>query len=893
MCSYEIKKFYKGKGGQDKCYEDNPSCAFFVCKEEEYTKDGETKIGKTYGAFKDIYEFFEYNSVDGKSMLYEQLCNEYVELYDIDGTRDSPLFKDKTDIEIVNTFINARRLYGKHACINNGWIDDKDILVKRTPDPAGKKVSFHIIIRNGYKFRNNKEAKCFMKYFKSFITENGVDTTFDISIYSKNRNIRTIGSHKAGQPDRVAVPFKEYNYATRTAKKEDFYASFINDKDCKYIDSPYFTLKDKKETKPTEPIELVSYDTVSKLVNLICACIDKEEHSLCDYEYPNKMCYNDWYRLILTCFNCCDNRDAYQIYKKLFDYYRHADDIDFDKIYNDLLSYKGKYDELTVKSLHYYARENEDYQKEFEEELKEFKNKKNIQEYNLMLDIQAKKENKIEYIHDIKKLAQQTIKLDKLADILNEVIKICCNAGNTVILVKDKDFIDKTKENFTNWAPTTIDALCKKGGALGVKIKLINEKYEAELDAYNKLDDKDRKKKPQPQKFTLRCIGTKKKGCLLEALIEDGKINHYNKVVYIPYFDKPRHTFYDECFNQFQPFSMMKYLDTVSPDIYKNGRYRAHVKNQLCNGDELVFDYVEKYIAHMLQKPWERPDVCIMFISDQGIGKDMLAESLSRMVGENHMLRLNSVSQLLRKFNSQQQGVLFTILNEISDKGATDETHDRLKEKITAITQNIEPKNINPYSVNHFSRYFAFSNNNDGVKIEYSDRRFVLIKTNNEMCNNLDYFTPLWEDLDNPEFIRSMFVYYATLDIKGYTPRRIVETEYKKQIKINNLNNPVAFILELCRNEEELFNTEGKYIIHTESLYASFCSYCTKVGVKSCARKTFVGHLGRLKLHEHGSRITINNSLSGKRNSKNGYILDRGVIETLFKKYLRDDGFTF
>ena len=61
--------------------------------------------------------------------------------------------------------------------------------------------------------------------------------------------------------------------------------------------------------------------------------------------------------------------------------------------------------------------------------------------------------------------------------------------GKRKYRLKDKGFLDKTKETYVNYTPTTIDNITRKGGALGVKIKLINDSYQEELQKWESLDE--------------------------------------------------------------------------------------------------------------------------------------------------------------------------------------------------------------------------------------------------------------------------------------------------------------------------------------------------------------------------------------------------------------------
>ena len=94
---------------------------------------------------------------------------------------------------------------------------------------------------------------------------------------------------------------------------------------------------------------------------------------------------------------------------------------------------------------------------------------------------------------------------------------------------------------------------------------------------------------------------------------------------------------------------------------------------------------------------------------------------------------------MLKNFNSSIAKKLLTKVNEISDKGVHIDKHDQLKEKITCKYLTIEPKGFDSYQLDHVSRYIGFTNKDNILNIEESDRRFMMIKTENDMANNIPY----------------------------------------------------------------------------------------------------------------------------------------------------------
>jgi len=885
--------YYWGVGSQDKCHEDNKDCNFYVCAEQKIN-GGYTN---TYSAYKNIEDFLEfYDTIRPQDKcFYEQLTGEIAEMYDIDAYCSNKKYLDEegnflSKDYILNNFVHARSEFGKYAEDNLGYVGarvnpDEHFLIKNTPDPSGKKVSFHIIIRNGYKFKDTKQLKTFTNDFSNYISENDIDVDIDRSIYSINRNIRLLGSHKAKQDERIASRY-EFNMFSKHAPDSLFCASYLIG-DEKYVEGKRFTdeLFVKKEN---DTIVLAGNNELEKLCDLICEKIDDETHSLCDTEYANKLNYDNWKTLVFTFISSTidDIGKLYPIFCKLHPYYRHQkEDVDLDWIKKK----KYRYPSLTCKSLHYWARENDRYEKVFELEIEEYKKKKNIENYKRMLK-DSRKDYDIKVVSDFHKLSRGVHSKAKVMKYIRDIVKNISNGGNSFLKVRDRYYCKTYKKNIEVWATTMFSKLTKKGGQMSNLVKTINENYISELEKW----EKDPKNMQKPRKIIEYFMGKSEKfrpDGLLQELIENGDLSNYGRIEFNPYLHKPKKE-NKEVFNSFFPFPFCDvFEDEHKPDLslYEGSRIRNHIRETLCNDDINVFNYIENWIADMLQRPYQRPDMCILFVGSQGTGKDFFGKFLGLLIGTQNFLVCGNMGNLLKGFNKDQEGKLLTILNEVSDKGVHFDKHDQLKHQITQDQIRIEPKGIDPYHINHVSRYIGFSNKENILKIEGSDRRFFMNKTNNKYANNQVYFNPLWKSLDDLDILKSAFYYYATKNIDDFNPRYFPNTVYKDEQKEINLPIPLSFILDLYRENE----TEDIVRIHSQDLYTKFISYCSEQGITFIPqRKTVKSILSSFGIKEIG-RFRVTNKFNGRNIKRVGYELCREKIEKLFKIYFKKDDFCF
>ena len=194
------------------------------------------KKGKVFTSFTNIDEFLLFNNSQDKinRNFYECIRNERCEYYDIDEPKkpiNAEYWKDRTLNEIVNDFVNERQNWIEATDFNNKNLDiEKDLYVLVSEKPEEKK-SIHIIIRNGFIFKNLQEHKEYINDFKSYLTTLSYGFEIDYSVYSKDRLLRVLGSCKKDS-DRYLIR-SNYNKLSLECDERLFYTTYMG----KYMDN--------------------------------------------------------------------------------------------------------------------------------------------------------------------------------------------------------------------------------------------------------------------------------------------------------------------------------------------------------------------------------------------------------------------------------------------------------------------------------------------------------------------------------------------------------------------------------------------------------------------------------------------------------------------------------
>ena len=179
-----------------------------------------------------------------------------------------------------------------------------------------------------------------------------------------------------------------------------------------------------------------------------------------------------------------------------------------------------------------------------------------------------------------------------------------------------------------------------------------------------------------------------------------------------------------------------------SGDPSKIGEFLFQV---ICNHDAESLVYLIRYLAHMWQKPEEKPGVAIVLLGGQGTGKGTFFQLLAN-IWTRTTLQVSSVEHIVGGFNAAMERNFIIIMDEALFSGDR-RAMDRLKSMITEPSITIEQKFQPRRPISSIHRFFAASNHQHFGNIEKDDRRFVFLrpseerKADHKYFNDIHYFT--------------------------------------------------------------------------------------------------------------------------------------------------------
>ena len=255
----------------------------------------------------------------------------------------------------------------------------------------------------------------------------------------------------------------------------------------------------------------------------------------------------------------------------------------------------------------------------------------------------------------------------------------------------------------------------------------------------------------------------------------------FKGLVFSPGRDKP------DYYNLWRGFS-------VEPKKGNCSRFWDLVRDAICAGVPGLFEYVRCYCAHLVQRPWERPEVALILRGGQGTGKNTFVDTLGSLVS-HHFRQVNSTEQLTGRFNGHMKSILLLHANEASWGGNKSE-RGKLKAMVTDATMPVEMKNQDIIDIDNYLRLIVSSNEDWPVPIDVDDRRFLVLDVSPVYQQNKTFFEALHKQLRQGGLEALMHDLLA-INLGGFAPRNKPASPFGADIKIRSADSTTRWLYDV------------------------------------------------------------------------------------------------
>lgn len=258
----------------------------------------------------------------------------------------------------------------------------------------------------------------------------------------------------------------------------------------------------------------------------------------------------------------------------------------------------------------------------------------------------------------------------------------------------------------------------------------------------------------------------------------------------------------------------------------------------LCDDDAVCIDYLMNYLAHMVQKPAELPEVAIVMRGAQGIGKGTLMKTIGSFT--DNYRHLSSTNTLVGDFNGHLLDAYIVFADEAVWGG--DKTAEGvLKAMITEPEVMINDKYRTAIQVRNYKRLFVASNEDWAVPVAAEgDRRYFVVDCNPRykgQTSGTGFFARYNAWLSNGGR-EAVFHALQSRNISRFNPRDFPTTKARVDMMIRSLPPSYKFIFELLNGSASMSDkTVLKESNATErwqrnGLYGDLLEWCYSQGIR-------------------------------------------------------------
>ncbi len=315
---------------------------------------------------------------------------------------------------------------------------------------------------------------------------------------------------------------------------------------------------------------------------------------------------------------------------------------------------------------------------------------------------------------------------------------------------------------------------------------------------------------------------------------EDPEMNEYLEVV----FNCDVKNVLSSQYNLFDGFVHFNDLQSETVDL---SPIFEHMRS-LVNYNEEHFEYVLNWLAQLVQQPHILPHTTLIFISEEGVGKDLFSRFISNVINDKYTHNTEKLENICGKFNSILGGKLLITINETNPIESR-ERMENIKFIITADKITIEGKHKDPIKADNFCRFIFFSNRLFAFPVENGSRRPVIFKASDKYLPinfgteaNKKYFTNLADNIyANKKYQKAFLEFLQNRNIANFNPKDITKSELHQELEENSISPIVHYLAYLVKGADINFR------LSTTECYKRYNEYIKENGYKyECSQNKFI-----------------------------------------------------
>jgi hypothetical protein len=286
---------------------------------------------------------------------------------------------------------------------------------------------------------------------------------------------------------------------------------------------------------------------------------------------------------------------------------------------------------------------------------------------------------------------------------------------------------------------------------------------------------------------------------LMSRLLENKPVQCDVKRVLHDFWRSPKTRFYNETAFTPEPTASTTLNFWSEPTVAAcpgNWRLlRDYIRDIICSSSEESYEYLIRFLAHMVQRPAEKPTVMIVMLGGQGTGKGVFF-SLLRAIWPQTTLQISDIDHVIGGFNAQVERNYVICMDEALFAGDR-KAMDRLKYTVSEPHIEIEQKYQPRRTIKSVHRFFAATNHQHFAHIEKDDRRFIFLEVSASKQQDACFFRRIVAAIQDPSTVGALLYYLRRKDISTFDFRAKPKTQANISQKLLSLEGFDRYVYEV------------------------------------------------------------------------------------------------
>lgn len=194
------------------------------------------------------------------------------------------------------------------------------------------------------------------------------------------------------------------------------------------------------------------------------------------------------------------------------------------------------------------------------------------------------------------------------------------------------------------------------------------------------------------------------------------------------------------------------------------------IEKIMCNGNETKATYLIRYFAHIMQRPEIKTSIVPIFIGEEGTGKGCLTNKILGGILKSRYTLVDERETIKNRFNKALAYKFLIILDEACWQGDK-ELQGILRARTGNDTLTVEEKFGARYMVDDFARYIITANTADAVKLQASNRRYLIFE-NSAKYKDHPIYDRIYTAIKKDKLCQNFYTYLMGVDISEFNPHK-------------------------------------------------------------------------------------------------------------------------